>query len=190
MFSLLLPVLLLVYAIGAGARAIAGEEESGTLDLLLSTPIRRSRVLLDKLWAMVGASLMLATLAWLSIVAIGRPFGLTVGLVNLAAAAVNLLLLGVAFGSIALAVGSVTGTKAMAIGVTSGLALITFIVRTLAPSVPAIKPLRLLSPFFYYAGHKPLSNGFNGADVAVLAGIAVVAALVALVAFDRRDLAA
>jgi ABC-2 type transport system permease protein len=138
----------------------------------------------------VGASLMLATLAWLSIVAIGRPFGLTVGLVNLAAAAVNLLLLGVAFGSIALAVGSATGTKAMAIGVTSGLALITFIVRTLAPSVPAIKPLRLLSPFFYYSGHKPLSNGFNGADVAVLAGIAVVAALVALVAFDRRDLAA
>jgi ABC-2 type transport system permease protein len=190
MFSLLLPVLLLVYAIGAGARAIAGEEESGTLDLLLSTPIRRSRVLLDKLWAMVGASLMLATLAWLSIVAIGRPFGLTVGLVNLAAAAVNLLLLGVAFGSIALAVGSATGTKAKAIGVTSGLALVTFIVRTLAPSVPAIKPLRLLSPFFYYAGHQPLSNGFNGADVAVLAGIAVVAALVALVAFDRRDLAA
>lgn len=190
MFSLLLPVLMIVYAIGAGSRALAGEEEAGTLDLLLSTPIRRSRVLLDKFWAMVGASLLLAALAWVSIVAIGRPFGLTVSLVNLAAAAANLLLLGVAFGSIALAVGSATGTKAMAIGVTSGLALVTFIVKTLAPSVPAIKPLRLLSPFFYYADHKPLSNGFNGADIAVLSGIAIVAAIVALVAFDRRDLAA
>jgi ABC-2 type transport system permease protein len=190
MFSLLLPVLLLVYAIGAGARAIAGEEESGTLDLLLSTPIRRSRVLLDKLGAMVGASLLLAMLAWGSIVAIGRLFGLTVGLVNLAAAAANLFLLGVAFGSIALAVGAATGNRGMAIGATSGLALVTFIVNTLAPSVPAIKPLRFLSPFYYYADHKPLSNGFNGADIGVLAGIAVVAALVALAAFDRRDLAA
>ena len=109
---------------------------------------------------------------------------------NLAAAAANLFLLGVAFGSIALAVGSATGTRGVAIGVTSGVALVTFIVKTLAASVPAVKPFRILSPFFFYADHKPLSNGFNGADVAVLSGIAIVAALVALVAFDRRDLAA
>lgn len=189
MFSLLLPVLMLVYAIGAGARAIAGEEEAGTLDLLLSTPIRRGRVLLDKFWAMVAASLLLATLAWVAIVAVGRPVGLTVSPVNLAAAAVNLFLLGLAFGSIALAVGSATGSKGMAIGATSGLALLTFIVKTLAPSVPAIEPLRFLSPFFFYADHKPLSNAFNGVDIGVLAGITVVAILVAMLAFDRRDLA-
>ena len=41
-FSALGPILFLVFAIGAGARAIAGEEEGRTLDLLLSTPIRRS----------------------------------------------------------------------------------------------------------------------------------------------------
>jgi ABC-2 type transport system permease protein len=44
LFSLLGPILLLVYAIGAGARAIAGEEEGGSLDVLLSTPVRRRRV--------------------------------------------------------------------------------------------------------------------------------------------------
>jgi ABC-2 type transport system permease protein len=190
MFSLLLPALILVYAIGAGARAIAGEEESGTLDLLLSTPVRRRRVVLDKFWAMVGASALLAALAWVSIVAIGRPFGLTVSVVNLGAAAVNMLLLGVGFGAIALAVGSASGSKGLAIGVSSGLALITFIVKTLAPSVPALKPFRFASPFYFYADHKPLVNGFNGVDVALLAGIAAVALIVALVTFDRRDLAA
>jgi len=190
MFSLLLPVLLLVYAIGAGARTIAGEEETGTLDLLLSAPIRRTRVLLDKFWAMVGASLLLATLAWVAIVGVGRPFGLTVSLVNLAAAAANLFLLGVAFGSIALAVGSATGNKGVAIGVTGGLALVTFIVKTLAPSVPAMKPLRILSPFYFYADHRPLANGFNGVDTVVLAGISVVAVAAALFVFHRRDLAA
>ena len=45
----MVPLLLLVAAIGAGARAIAGEEERGTLDLLLSTPVSRRRLALEKL---------------------------------------------------------------------------------------------------------------------------------------------
>jgi ABC-2 type transport system permease protein len=187
-FSLLTPVLVLVYAIGAGARALAGEEEGGTLDLLLSAPIRRRRVVLDKFWAMVGAALLLVFLTWAAIAVIGRPYGLTVSMLDLSAAVVNLFLLGTAFGSIALAVGGATGNKGMAIGVTSGLALITFIVKTLAPSVPAMKPLRYLSPFYYYADHRPLATGFHAVDIAVLAGISLVALVVALLAFERRDL--
>src|SRR4029453_12552773 len=40
LFSIFAPVLFLIFAIGAGSRAIAGEEEHKTLDLLLSTPFR------------------------------------------------------------------------------------------------------------------------------------------------------
>lgn len=40
-FSFLLPLLLLIFAIGFGARSIAGEEEEKTLDLVLATPISR-----------------------------------------------------------------------------------------------------------------------------------------------------
>ncbi len=43
-FSTLGLILMLVFAIGAGSRAIAGEEEGHTLDLLLSTPVRRRHV--------------------------------------------------------------------------------------------------------------------------------------------------
>src|SRR4249919_3447958 len=53
LFSIFAPVLFLVFAIGAGSRAIAGEEEHKTLDLLLSTPVARRRVLLDKASAML-----------------------------------------------------------------------------------------------------------------------------------------
>jgi beta-exotoxin I transport system permease protein len=59
LFAFLAPILLIVYAVGAGARAIAGEEEAGSLDLLLSVPIRRRRVLLDKFGAMVAGSFLL-----------------------------------------------------------------------------------------------------------------------------------
>jgi len=190
MFSVLTPALLVVYSIGAGARAIAGEEEARTLDLLLTAPLRRRRVLVDKFLALIGSALFLAGLTWAAILAIGRPYGLTIDVVNLSAATANLYLLGVGFGSIALVVGSATGSKAVAIGLTSGLALATFVLKTLAPTVPALRPFRFLSPFFFYADHKPLVNGFNHADVAVLAAISVVALGIGLFAFDRRDLAA
>ena len=49
LFSFMVPLLLLVAAIGAGARAIAGEEERGTLDLLLANPLSRA-LLVSRSW--------------------------------------------------------------------------------------------------------------------------------------------
>ena len=39
LFSALLPILFIVFAVGRGARAVAGEEEAGTLEVLLVTPV-------------------------------------------------------------------------------------------------------------------------------------------------------
>jgi ABC-2 type transport system permease protein len=189
LFSFMGPILFLTYAIGAGARAIAGEEEEGTLDLLLSTPTSRRHVLREKFWALVAATLLLVGLTWASIVVFGAPFDLTLDTEGLLATCVNLFLLALAFGSIALAIGAATGNKTLAIGASSGFALSTFLVKTFAPSVDALEPLNLLSPFHYYIDHDPLRTGFNGVDVLVLASISVVAVAVALVTFERRDLA-
>ncbi len=189
MFSFLGPILFLVFAVGAGSRAIAGEEEAGTLDLLLSVPIRRRRVLLDKFWAMVGTIFALAATMWAAIAILGPPFDLHLDLGNLTAATLGCFLLAIAFGSIALAVGCATGSKGLATGVPSGIALVTFIVNMLAPSVVALKPFRMLSPFYYYIGNDPLVNGLDVGHAAVLLAISVAAVAVALVAFDRRDLA-
>src|SRR3990170_3007391 len=60
LFNFFAPLLLLLFAIGAGARAIAGEEERQTLDILLSTPIARRRVIIDKFVAMLLAGALLS----------------------------------------------------------------------------------------------------------------------------------
>jgi ABC-2 type transport system permease protein len=189
-FSFMGPVLLLVYAIGAGARAIAGEEEAGTLDLLLSTPVRRRRIVLDKFVAMTLGTLLLGGLAWAAAAVAGPPFDLTVSFAGLAAAFLNLFLMALAFGAIALAVGAATGGRALAIGASSGAALATFLLKTFAATLTWLQPYRLLSPFYYYTGHDPLRTGFHVADPIVLAAVALAALAVALVAFEGRDLAA
>ena len=86
--------------------------------------------------------------------------------------------------------GTATGSKGLAIGAPSGIALITFILNTLAPSVEWLEPYRVLSPFYYYSGGNPILNGPDPWHVSVLAAITVVALAYALWSFERRDLAA
>jgi ABC-2 type transport system permease protein len=189
-FSALGPILFLVFAIGAGARAIAGEEEGRTLDLLLSTPIRRRQVLFNKWLSMALTGFGLAAVLWLTIVVVGPPFGLHVALADVAAACISLYLLVLAFGTIALAVGCATGRRGVAIGATSGFATLTYILNVLAPSVHSLSWSRPLSPFRWYLEPDPLVRGLLIANVAVLIAITAVSYVVAWYSFERRDLRA
>src|SRR5216683_2606997 len=60
--ELFVPLLLSIWAILAGARMLRGEEERGTMDVLLATPQPRTRVILEKLLALVIALLVIAQL--------------------------------------------------------------------------------------------------------------------------------
>jgi ABC-2 type transport system permease protein len=189
-FSTLGLILFLVFAIGAGARAIAGEEEGRTLDLLLSTPIQRRQVLLDKWISMALTTLGLAVVLGLTIALIGPVFELRVPVVDLASACLMLCLLGVAFGTVALAVGCFTGRRALANGVTGGVATVAYVLNVLAPAVDALAPLRPLSPFRWYLEPDPLIDGIATVNVVVLAAITAVACGAAWLSFERRDLRA
>ena len=190
LFALLGPILFLVYAVGAGARAVAGEEEARSLDLLLSTPLTRSQIVRDKAVALLVTMSGLAAFLWVVVVVIGRPFDLTVPVGNVAAACVMLLLLGLAFASLALAVGCATGRKPWAYGVTGVVAVATYILNVLAPTVSALEWTRPASPFRWYLEPDPLTTGLHPVNVAVLLGIALVCMTVGVGTFRRRDAAA
>ena len=187
-FNTMGPLVMVIFAIGAGARAIAGEEEAGTLDLLLSAPVRRREVLATKAIAIVASALVLAAIAAAAIAVLGPPFDLSVSLGDLLAACLMLALLGLAFGGMALAVGTATGRRTLANAVTGGLAVLAFIVNAVGPTVDWIRPLRPLSPFRWYQDPGVLTDGLHPMNVLVLSGIAVVTYAIAHLAFVRRDL--
>jgi ABC-2 type transport system permease protein len=190
LFSLLGPILFLVYAVGAGGKALAGEEEARSLDLLLSTPLSRTRVVRDKAIAIAIAMVGLTAFLFVVVVAIGRPFDLVVPVMDAAAACVMLLLVGLAFASIALAVGCATGRKSTAFAITGVVAVATYVLNVLAPSVSSLRWSRPLSPFRWYLEPDPLTSGLHAANVAVLLGITAVCTAFAFWSFRRRDLAA
>ena len=189
LFILVLPLLFLVFTIGRGSGAIAGEEERGTLDLLLSLPVRRSQVVLEKFVAMVAATMALGFVSWLSMAAAALAVGMEIDFVRLGEVTLSCTLLGLAFGAMALALGCAKGSRGLCLGVTSALAIAAYFLNALAPIAESLEPAQKLSPFYLYIGADPLTSGLNFVHAGVLTGLTTGFLAIGVVLFGRRDLA-
>ncbi len=190
LFSFMLPILMLVAAISWGARAIAGEEEAGTLDVLLSTPRSRTVVYLHKAAASLLLVLGLAAVAFVSLCIADPLWSLGVPVAHLAAAVVATTLFVVHLGAIALAVGAARGHRGLALGTAAGISVFAFLWNGLAPLVGGLAHWRWVSPWYHALGHDPLGHGLDLGGTAVLLGTTAIWLVVGGLAFTRRDIGA
>lgn len=189
-YGLLGPALMIIYATILGGRAIAGEEEAGRLDLLLAHPVQRWRVVVERWAAMVVALALVGLVLFAALAALATPFELDeIGTNNIAAMTAQLGLLALLFGTLALAVGALTGNRGLAVGVVAIVAVTSYFANNLAPMVDGLDLVARVSPFGFYLGGQPLVNGWQWADAAVLAGISLVLVVVAAAGLERRDIA-
>ena len=184
------PAAVLMYAVGSGAAAIGGEEDRHTLDLLLSNPVGRSRVVLDKFLAMAAGTFLIVAVMGVGMVAEGNLVDLILPAGNVAAAMLHLALLGIVFGTLALMLSAATGRTGLSKGVPALVAVVAYIVNGLAPLVDWLADIQEFSPFYQYIGHDPLRNGLDGGSVAISAATAVVLLALAVLGFRRRDVGA
>ncbi|GAB3904224.1 ABC transporter permease subunit [Microbispora bryophytorum] len=186
-YQLLGPLLFTMCAAILGNRAIAGPEEAKTLELTLTLPIDRRRLLLER-WAALALGLLAVTLVTLALVAgassaahMEVPFG------GILAAHTGLFLLVLFFGTLTLCVGAAFGRKQVALAVVGVWGVAGYIVETMGRSIDAISWLRWLSPVHYYLDGRPLYQGWPYGDYLVLLGATAVLLMTALLAFERRD---
>jgi ABC-2 type transport system permease protein len=190
LFSFVLPLLLMAWTIPVGAGATAGEEERGTLDLLLALPVARWRVFAEKAVAMAGGTIVVCAGVLVGLLIGAATVAITLDLGRIAAGIVMAGLLGLAFGGVALLVGALTGRRLLAIALPFALAVAAFFLNTLGALVDALDPWRALSPFFHYIGGDPLVHGIDPGSTLVLLGMTLATTVLAAIAFERRDLAA
>jgi beta-exotoxin I transport system permease protein len=188
LFSFMLPLFALVLAIGAGARTLAGEEESGRLELVFAYPVRRRNVVLAK-GAAVGLEVAGFCASAFAALALASPvFGLDLSFGRLAAGLTGVGLLGLLHGWIALAVGAAVPSRALAIGVSAALAAGAYLVAGLHGLAGWLDPFRVLSSF-WWIGQAPLQQGVDGWGLLVIAAAAAAALGLGAVLIGRRDLA-
>jgi ABC-2 type transport system permease protein len=180
------PLVMLLLTIGYGASSLAGQNEDGTLCLLATLPVGRSSIVRQKVAAMVTQAAVLAVVV-AAVVLIGQSFDLRVSLGRVAFVSLAVLLMGLDFGLISMAIGALRGRKGTALGMASALAGASYLVSSLAPVASWIRPARYASLFYWSVGNNQLGTGISLDDFAVLVAVGVSAFSAALVAFRRLD---
>ncbi|MDO8577577.1 MAG: ABC transporter permease subunit [Dehalococcoidales bacterium] len=189
LYGFMVPLLFLIFGIGAGAGAIAGEEEKGTLDFLLANPVPRWSAVAAKFGYIISSMLLLAFVLWLGIAVCSWVIGIDISLLKVAEANLNVLALSMVFAALALLLGCMTGNRGMSLGISGGLAVVAFLLNTLGGLVEGLKDWRFLSPFYQYVEPNTLKNGIDGGHFLVLVGLVIVFFVLSIPAFTRRDLA-
>jgi ABC-2 type transport system permease protein len=181
--------LICVWPLLAASRMLRGEEDRGSLDVLLSMPRSRVRVAVEKVAAMWSALLLIGVITGLIAYAGGRAFKADFTLTDGLLYGLDLTLIGMVFGGIALLISQFTHERGPAAGATGGL-LVVFIVMDMAHRViPGTEWISRLSPIYYYNLSKPLipSFGTSFGGMLVLLGLSAALTAAGIWLFARRD---
>ncbi|WP_182354655.1 ABC transporter permease subunit [Flaviflexus huanghaiensis] len=188
MFSLIFPIAVVTFAIIVGAGTLAGEERDGTMAILASQPVSRTRLLWTKATGVALAIVGVIAVNWV-VMALFIAAGATeLSLTGLMGATVHLYFLGVAFAAIALAGAAATGRPAAGSAIAGAVAVTAYLAATMLP-IAGLDGWAHVSPWYYYLlNSDPLRTGVTWTDIAIFAVIAAIAMVIATVAFRRRDL--
>ena len=184
--------LIALWPLLAASRALRGEEERGSMDVLLSLPRPRVRVAIEKVAAIWTALLAMGLIVGLLAFIGGQTFGADFGMAGALLFGLNLALLCAVIAGVALLISQFTQERGPAAGATAGLLLVFIVVDMVHRVIPSTDWISRFSPIYYYNLSKPLipSFGTNAVGLAVLLALAVVLTAAAIALFDRRDVGA
>ncbi len=183
------PLLVIMFAIRGVSIGLVREEHSGVLDLLLSNPSDRSRVIAAKSGGIAFTTALVVLFPTVMALIGDVAWGTDLGAGGILAASAGLGLLGLFFGSLTMLLWALGGASFPAVRIAAVAALATFLLNGLGSLADGLGPIRAVSPFFWYFGDgPPLAKGFEPAYLLLLLGTLLMG-WIAIDRFRRRDLA-
>lgn len=179
------------YGVMAGMNVTANEEDRGIMDVLLSTPVVRWRVVLEKLLAylviitgIIGVSFLGL---WLGTV-ITPALGLDVG--KLLAGSFNLLPATFTVLAFTVLVGALMRSRSVALALAAIFVVAAYFIDFIgnAASETAAAALRVISFYSYYGGGDVMQTGLVWSNIAVLVAAGIVMTAAGVWFFQRRDI--
>ena len=188
-----LPLIASIYTLSNGTGTLAGEEEDGRLEMLVTLPLPR--------WKIVTAKAIALTISLILIIGIvaGVSFFVFQGIegqietsltgADLAKAVFSIVPFVFALGMLGMFLASFCSTRRIATLVASAILVIGYFGSNLSASTAALEPFE---PFFLFTyldgtGHA-VANGQATSDIWVLLSVGLVSFALALVFFQRRKL--
>lgn len=187
-FGLIGFVLAAIACTSWGSGFIAGAEESGRLELTLAHAVGRTQYALESAAALVVRMLALGMVAWLLILALNAPSKLNLEVINLLAASLAWVSLGVVAGVCALAAGALSGRRSWATGAGAGTAVLGYALDVAGRMSEDLGWIANFSPYHWAFGGRPLAEGFDWAGLGLLWVLSAILIGLAVWALSRRDI--
>ncbi len=176
-----------IFAVGAGASLVVGDEEKGILDLVMAHPISRTAFFWGRLLGFVAAMVVILLVGWLSWLIPSGSSGMELTWIELLRPFLPLFAELFLFGALALLLSMLLPSVRMAGMVTGGLLVANYLLIGLSNINQGLKSFVELTPLYYYQGGKAITE-LNWGWLAGLLAVSLLFALVAWWRFQRRDI--
>lgn len=188
-FSLIWPLMLLIMSISLAGGAIANEIEKGTIEVLLSQPISRSKLYVSRY---ISGIIMIFGFIIITIgllIAMAAAFGIDLKLNHYPALSLVAFLFAWAIYSIAMFLSAVFSDRGKVYFISAALLFVMYALNILARLKESLHDLRYFSFFHYYVPNDLLiRNQIDKYSVIVFISVAVVFSIAGFIAFNRRDI--
>ena len=182
------PVLVVAMGLLHGTRAVAHDEETGALELLLAQPVTRAQVLLERFVAELALILGVLGIAGLAMVALSPLADVGLGVLAVLRAFLLLALLSVEALSLGILLGAVFGRVGRSRAWGGAVLLVAFLLHAFGPSVTWLSWGEDVSPFALVVGADPFRHGLQLSTLLTLALPTLAMVVAATRVFSSRDL--
>ncbi len=185
-----MPLFLAFYTVVVGLGIIGSEEVAGRLDVLLSTPVPRWRIILEKFLAYVVVYLAILAVMFLGfvlILALMPEVEIAIGRVG--EGVLNLLPALLVMTALPLLLTTLVRGRGTAGAIAGAIIVASWFITALADLAPdVLGTIQYLSMFTYYNSFAVLSRGMQWGDFALLTAATAAMVGLTLFFFQRRDL--
>ncbi len=184
------PLILAVFGVMFGLGIVAGEEDRGTLDVLLSTPVPRWRVIVEKFAALIVVVVLIFGLTFVGfLAALAVTPQLEIPLLLVAGGVVNMLPVTLLMAALALCLSTLLRSRGQAGGVTAAIIVASYFLNSLSAMAGGeMEKARYLSFYYYYDALATLTDGIVWGNFLLLTAVAAALLGLAVFFFQRRDL--
>ncbi|MGB1286720.1 MAG: ABC transporter permease subunit [Aggregatilineales bacterium] len=184
-------LLFVVYPVVMGMRVTSNEEGEGILDMVLSLPIDRRSVIIERFAAYIVTVIIIGLMITAGFVIGAGIVDIELDVTLLMIISLNLIPALVFVLALTVMMGAIIGKQRLALGIVTGFVIVSFMFQTLGGMIDGTLGdiINGLSFFTYNSPGTIIQNGVNPMSAILLFGLSIIMLGIALFQFERRDIA-
>lgn len=190
-FSFVWPIILIFMMVGFAGASLAGEIEKGTIEILLSGAVSRTKLFLSRYFAGLFMLIIFVVLSIFAALPLSRLYDISFSSGNFVTMAILGFMFGVSIFSIGMFLSSIFSDRGKVFFITGGLMVVMYVLNILSAIKLNLDVLKYFSFFYYFNPSKALvHNQIDHWSYLVFLGTALVLTILGLIIFQKRDIAA